>query len=154
MIVYACPAILDWSVLQYVLAVLIAGDLVGGVAVNATSSAKRWYHRKEQGFRQHLTFVAIHIHPFIVGLLFRPMDWVFAMVFYVYLIVATVVILLLPLYVQRPVGLLLFIGAILIGLYGFSPTPGLEWFVPVFFLKLLVTHTLREEPYRSTDAIA
>ncbi|MHA1379184.1 MAG: hypothetical protein ACTSRG_12450 [Candidatus Helarchaeota archaeon] len=33
-------------------------------------------------------------------------------------------------------------------LYIFTPTIGLEWFVPVFFCKLLIAHILREEPYR------
>lgn len=70
------------------------------------------------------------------------------MVFYIYLIVATLVILRLLLYVQHPVALLLFIGAVLIVVYGFSPTPGLEWSVPVSSLKLLVAHALQEEPYR------
>ena len=70
------------------------------------------------------------------------------MVFYIYLIVAILVILRLLLYVQHTVSLLLFIGAVLIVVYDFSPTPGLEWSVLVSSLKMLVAHSLQEEPYR------
>lgn len=37
--------------------------------------------------------------------------------------------------------------AIVMGLCVFAPTPGLEWFIPLLFLKLLISHLLREEPY-------
>jgi hypothetical protein len=29
-----------------------------------------------------------------------------------------------------------------------TPTPGLEWVVPFLFLKLLLSHLLKEAPYR------
>lgn len=31
--------------------------------------------------------------------------------------------------------------------YLFVPTPGLEWFLPLFFLKLLASHLLNETAY-------
>jgi len=30
----------------------------------------------------------------------------------------------------------------------FAAPQGLEWFLPLFYLKLLISHVLREEPYR------
>ena len=80
--------------------------------------------------------------------LFRSMDWLYFGVFYACLLGAGLVILAVPLYLQRPTAFLLYVGVVLIALYGFSPTPGFEWFVPVFFMKLLVSHLLKEAPYQ------
>src|SRR5574337_1540630 len=53
-----------WSAIQYVLCALLAFDIAGGIITNATSSAKRWYHRAGQGFRQHFRTVLLHLaHP-------------------------------------------------------------------------------------------
>ncbi|NEP44590.1 MAG: hypothetical protein F6K35_37415, partial [Okeania sp. SIO2H7] len=46
-----------WNFWQMLIAAILAFDLLGGVITNATSSAKRWYHRTGQGFGQHLGFV-------------------------------------------------------------------------------------------------
>lgn len=51
----------NWSVVQYVIIALLAGDMVGGVVTNATSAAKRWFFREGEGFWEHITFVAIHL---------------------------------------------------------------------------------------------
>lgn len=53
----------------------------------------------------------------------------------------------MPLYLQRAVARLLFVGALLLNIYGLPPTAGLEWFVPVFFLKLIVSYLPKEAPY-------
>ncbi|WP_462323105.1 hypothetical protein [Halochromatium sp.] len=46
---YAALSGEDWSWFQYLLCAVLAFDMVGGVVTNATSSAKRWYHRDGQG---------------------------------------------------------------------------------------------------------
>ncbi|MBU0493985.1 MAG: hypothetical protein KKA73_30165 [Chloroflexi bacterium] len=146
---YAIAANLGWDPLQLVVAGLLALDLAGGVVTNATSTAKRWYHREGQGFAQHLGFVAIHaVQILLVAWLFRGLDWAFFLAMYGYLLAAAIVVLRVPLYLQRPVAVLLYAGALLLNAYAFPPTPGLEWFAPVFFLKLLVSHLLKEAPYR------
>ncbi len=150
--VYAIASSLDWSSWQLILAAIMAFDMTGGIVTNATATAKRWYHRPGQGFRQHFTFTAIHIlYLLLIAWLFRQGDWPFALVTSVYLLVATAIILQVPLYLQRPVAFLLYAIALLINLYAFSPTPGLEWFLPFFYLKLLVSHLVREEPYRPSS---
>ncbi len=59
-----------------------------------------------------------------------------------YLLGAATVIVFSPRRLQRPVALGLF-GVVLLGdRYWLTPTPGLEWFLPFFFLKLLVSHLL------------
>ncbi len=149
LLLYARAAELNWTPLQLGLAALLALDMAGGITTNATSAAKRWYHRAGQGFRQHVGFVALHlVHIFLVAWLFRALDWTFFAVFAAYLLAATVLILKTSLYLQRPVAFGLFGIAILLNQYAFTATPGLEWFVPLLFFKLLVSHLLREEPYR------
>ena len=148
MLVYALTSSPQWSIIQIGVAVLLAFDIAGGVVTNATSSAKRWYHRAGQSARQQLQFVALHvIHLVIVAWLFRSGDWLFAIVFSIYLLLSAIVITRTPLYLQRPLALGLTCVAIVMGLVVFAPTPGLEWFIPLLFLKLLVSHVLREEPY-------
>jgi hypothetical protein len=139
---------LPWNFWQYLVAVLLAVDLTGGVITNATSAAKRWYHRAGQRWQQHLGFVAVHAAQlFLVAWLFRGMDWPYFLAFYGYLMAASLIIVAVPLYLQRPVALLLVVGAVLLEDYVFPAAPGMEWFVAVFFLKLLVSHLLKEAPY-------
>jgi len=146
---YALLAHLDWTAIQYVIATLLAIDIAGGVVTNATPAAKRWYHRAGQGFTAHFMFIAVHlVYIFLVAWLFRSMDWLFMVTWSACLLGATTIILKTPLYLQRSIALGLFAISIPINSYVFSPTRGLEWFIPVLFLKLLVSHLLREEPYQ------
>lgn len=147
---YALTLPAQWTPLQLGLISLLALDLVGGVLTNATSTAKRWYHRPGQGWRQHLAFVSLHlIHVLLVGVLFRGGDWGFWLGTSGYLLGASILILRSPLYLQRPVALGLYGLSLLGDRYVVAPTPGLEWFVPFFFLKLLVSHLLPETTYSS-----
>lgn len=143
---YALTLPIQWSGVQLALIALLGLDLVGGVLTNATVSAKRWYHRPGQGWQQHLSFVALHVvHVFLVAWLFRGGDWIFFGAVAGYLLGAATAIVFSPHQLQRPLALGLF-GVTLLGdCYWFSPTPGLEWFIPFFFLKVLVSHLLPEE---------
>jgi len=141
---YAQYVRLGWSTLQMVAAGLVALDLTGGVVTNATVTASRWYHRPGQGWKQHMGFIAVHaLHIALVAWLFRGGDWLYFAVYYTYLLVASLVITRVQPDLQRPVALLLLVGVLLVNLYALLPTPGLEWFVPVFFLKLLVSHLVK-----------
>jgi len=152
MLAYALLQPLGWNGWQVAVAVLLAFDLTGGVVTNATSSAKRWYHRPGQELRQHLTFIAVHgIHLGLVGWLFRAGDWAWALAWFAFLMAASTLILAMPLYLQRPLAFTLFAIGLLLWLYADSLIPGLEWFIPVFLLKLLLSHLLREEPYRPAN---
>ncbi len=147
--IYAHTLAVDWTYLQLGLISLLGFDLAGGVLTNATSSAKRWFHREGQTWQHHLIFVSIHIfHIFLVALLFRDADWGFLAIASSYLIGASILILRTPLYLQRPVAFGLYGLALLGNSYLFAPTVGLEWFLPLFFLKILISHLLKETPYR------
>jgi hypothetical protein len=145
---YAWREHLNWDLLQYAVAVILAFDIVGGIATNATSSAKRWYHRPGRGFAQHFSFAALHvIYIFLVAWLFSS-DWLkFSSIHSVFLIVSAILILTTSPYLRRSVALLLLSGGILLSLYVVSPPSGMEWFPPFLYTKLLVSHLIREEPY-------
>jgi hypothetical protein len=141
MLIYAVTALPNWNAVQVSVATLLAFDLTGGVVTNATVSAQRWYHRAGQGFKQHFAFVAAHMaHVFIVAALFRAGEWRYALIWSGLLLIATTIVLIAPKYLRRAIALLAVCAALAISLYAFSPTPGLEWFMPVLFLKLLGSH--------------
>lgn len=138
-----------WSAIQYVLCALLAFDIAGGIITNATSSAKRWYHRAGQGFRQHFRTVLLHLaHPALVAWLFLAFDVPWFLAAAGYLLLASVVVLRVPPYVQRPIAMIAFAVGLLIAMYGLHQPAGLAWFLPLFYLKLLVSHLVKEEPYR------
>jgi len=148
--IYAIVNKLGWNTTQMVVGSIIALDMVGGVVTNATSAAKRYWHRKEVGFEFHFIFILLHaVQLFLVTYFFRSMDWSFFAVSYIYLIIGALVILKSPLYLQRPVAMIAYLGGLVVNFYVLSPAPrGMEWFLPVFFLKLFICHLVREEPYR------
>lgn len=139
----------DWSGWQYVIIALLAVDMLGGVITNATSAAKRWFFREGEGFKQHMTFVALHLLQITVfSAAFKDFDVLWVAGVYAFLLVASVVILKTSLYMQRPVAGTLYVVALLLSFYVFDATEHLEWFLPVLFFKILVSHLLREEPYQ------
>jgi hypothetical protein len=147
MLLVATPRELGWLPRQWIVAAILAADLAGGVVANATGAAKRWYHRPGQRFAQHMSFVAIHlVHPFLVAWLFRGLDWTWFGAACGYLLLGALIILRAPAHLQRAVSLLVYMGALLLALVVLTPTPGLIWFLPVFYLKLQVSHLPQELP--------
>ncbi|WP_394246803.1 hypothetical protein [Vibrio profundi] len=149
MLFYAWSTPLSWTLTQYVVAALLTIDMLGGVITNATSSAKRWFHREGEGFKQHMSFIGTHfIQLGLFSWAFLDLNWGWIALAGGYVMLASCLILLTPLYLQRPVALILYSVSILLSLYVLETVPGLEWFLPIFYLKLLVSHILKEEPYR------
>lgn len=139
---------LNWSTWQWLIFLLFAFDLSGGIVTNATATAKRWYHRAGQRFMDHFGFVAIHgLHLALVAWLFRDGDWLYFAVYYGWLLAGTAVLLRTPLYLKRPLAMLLYSITLLLNTNFIQPTAGLAWLIPFFFLKLLVAHLLPEAPF-------
>jgi len=140
---------MDWTWWQLLLAWILVVDMVGGVITNATNAGKRWYHRPGQGFRQHLGFVLLHaFQPAVIVLAFDWGNLTFFIGSFGYLLGATLCLLTTPLYLQRPLaGLLVVIGCFL-GLYVLPVPIGFEWFVPVYCVKVLSSHLVKEAPFR------
>jgi hypothetical protein len=139
----------SWSALQVIVAAVLAMDVVGGIITNATGAGKRWYHRSGQGARQHLGFVLLHIvQPLIVFFVFDSVGWSFVAGGFGFLLLSAVIVLVTPLYLQRPMAGALIAVGITLSLYLFPAPTGMEWFLPLYYVKLLSSHLLREEPYR------
>lgn len=133
------------SNVQYILFVILAIDLPGGVLTNSTQACKRWYHRPGQSARQHLTFAAMHVlHILLVAIFFRAGHFSFFVLASMLLMASAVVIVNTPLYLKNVVAMLVLMIAIFTDLYVLKPTPALEWFVPLLFLKICVEHLVPE----------
>ncbi|MCU0497622.1 MAG: hypothetical protein MUF87_09755 [Anaerolineae bacterium] len=145
MIIIGMRAEVTWNALQWIVALILAADLVGGAVVNATEAAKRQYHGPEARPRDHLLFNAGHaIHLTLLAVVFG-VDASVLLIFYLYLWLATAMIVWSPHYLQRPIAFLLLVIAILIQqALSFFPIAW-AWLIPVLYLKLLVGHLLNGE---------
>ncbi|NDV18409.1 hypothetical protein GO013_03120 [Pseudodesulfovibrio sp. JC047] len=146
---------LDWSLTQLVVASVLALDMVGGVVTNALGSMKRFLHTEERVARSWLEklvgsrvlFPFIHFQIFIVPLCFA-VTWWYATFWYGCMMLSILFIHRLPLYLRRPVSFLIIVFSIMIGPEICAPPVGMDWFAPIYMLKLVVSHGVREEPYR------
>ena len=143
----AIPFALAGSSLVMVVAALLGFDVIGGAVANATNTTKAWYHRPGIGFSQHLNFLAPHlIHIFLVAWLFRaqPFDVGYMLIIGSTLLFSGLIVILSPKSLKRPIAAGLYLVAVATALYVTGLTPGLEWFVPALFLKLLIGHLVPE----------
>jgi hypothetical protein len=87
-----------------------------------------------------LAFSVLHVHPFLVAALYRDRDWGFALGNYGYLLAATTVTAPTAPSMRRMVAVLLCCVGVWLNRTVWHPTPGMGWFAPTLFLKLLVSH--------------
>jgi hypothetical protein len=139
----------NWSMAQQIVAFLITLDIAGGIISNSTSTAKRWFHREGQGFKDHMGFILLHfVQISLVNIFFMEFNLIWIASIGGYMVFTCALVLKTILYLQRTVALMLFSVSVLLSMYIFKLPVHLEWFVPLLYLKLLVSHILREEPYR------
>ncbi|AHC14075.1 hypothetical protein [Salinispira pacifica] len=129
--------------------IFLAFDIGGGVITNATSTAKRWFHRQDRSAWSHMAFQMAHLlHIAVVSFLYGDARWTLLLILSGALIAGSGIVLLTPLYLKRPAAFGLY-GAMVVLLPRLAEVPaGLEWFIPLFYLKLILGHLLPEEPYR------
>ncbi len=97
-------------------------------------------------------FPAIHFQLFAIPLCF-DIAWSYAFFWYGMMMVSIVIVHFTPpLYLQRPIALLIVMLSIILAQLIASPPVGLEWIAPIFMIKLVLSHGVREEPYRRTLA--
>lgn len=131
------------SIWLIALGAVIALDVIGGAVCFATETTKRWYHRPGATIGQHASFTCLHLaHIGVVAWAFRGegFDATYAVAVSAGLVIAMCAVLAAPRRLKLPVAVafsLLAIGLVL-GVLG--ATPGLEWFVPALFVKLLMGH--------------
>lgn len=138
-------ASLGMSWIQILVGAVIAFDVIGGAVCNMTDTTKRWYHRSGRTATDHLAFIGLHLlHIALVAWIFRDpgFDWQFMLVIGGWLLISAITVLSLPDLLKRPGAVTLYLIAFAAALYAVGPTPGLEWFVPVLFVKLLLGHAV------------
>jgi len=146
---------LNWSIFQYAVAGFLALDMVGGVLTNSLGSMKRFLHTDKALSLNWLgklvgskfLFPLVHFQIFIVPLCF-DVNWDYSLFWYVFMIASIVVLHQLPQYIHRPVALLVVMLSIILCQEVFVGPVGLEWLAPIYILKLVLSHGVREEPYR------
>jgi len=149
----------NWSIWQYLLASFIAFDVVGGAVANSLNSCKQFYRSSPRAnepiylrlVKNKLFFAAIHIHPLVIGSCFGSIDLLSGLFWYVALLVSVLITMKAPLYLSRPIAISFVAIAIILNYYAIEPIVGFEWFIPLLFLKIVLGHTVKEEPYRSTN---
>lgn len=146
---------LHWDWWQWTIALAIAADISAGAVANALNSCKRFYHSPLQPGEERLRlaknpifFCALHVYPFIVWLAFDRSNWLFAVVWYTLLMLSNWLIGVIPLYLRRPAAVAMVVVVVLLNAYFISPITGFEWLVPLLFIKIILGHAVREEPYR------
>lgn len=141
--------LLGYSLSPILVGAFLGFDILGGAVCNATDTTKRWYHRPEATWVQHMAFIFPHLaHIALVSWLFRDsvgFDWNYFGVVGTYLIFAAAIVLAVPHSLKRPTAAGLYLTAIAIGLYRVGLTMGIEWFIPALFLKLLIGHLVPEQ---------
>lgn len=139
----------ELSIWHWIFVVVLALDIGGGIVTNATSAAKRWYHRAGHGHGKHFMFVCAHLlHLGLAAWLFAPNPMFFFAVSAAALLVGTLVILLVPLYLQRPTAFGVGALFILLSYWSAMALPHLEWLLPLLALKLLLGHLVKEAPFQ------
>lgn len=144
----------DVAAWQIAVAAILAVDIAGGIVTNATSAAKRWYHRPAEGLRSHLGFVALHATQIgIVAAIFTDEPVAYFAATYGLLLATSYVVLSVPLYLQRSIALLLAAAAVPVSELVAADVvdAGMAWFTPLLFLKILVSHLTTEVPFRPVD---
>ena len=134
----------EWTTLQYAVAALVALDLGGGVVANATQSAKLWFHRDERSTLRRFAFVTGHVHPFVLSVVFAPIDALYGGVVYACVVAVGAFILWTPNSLKRPVAFTGVTALVVLDQLYFTLPDALGWFIPVFSLKLLVGHLVPE----------
>jgi hypothetical protein len=81
-------------------------------------------------------FVAAHIvHLLAAATVFDAYGTKFVVVASAFMLAATAVLAVTPLHLRRPAGSGISAAAVLLSLYAFVHPPGMEWFLPLFYLN-------------------
>lgn len=139
-IAYGLVQNLGWDLFQIAVVVVFGLDIAGGIIANSTVPGSRWWHRPEQTDWSHVRFVALHVHPFVVAATFPEWTWMEAAIGYAFLVLAMGFVLGASRRLKRPVAIGVFAAGIGVALYAVTPPVGLEWFLPLLYLKLIPGH--------------
>lgn len=131
---------------RLVMVAAIAFDIIGGAVITCTEAGKRHWNPPSKPKRAEFWFVASHVaHVAAVAGLFRGIDAPWFVATAGMLLASAGVIIAAPATLRRPTAVALLTVAVLLD-SRLGATLGMEWFVPVFFLKLFVGYLVREAP--------
>lgn len=144
---------------QWVILAFFAYDIGGGAAANMLNSCKRFYHtpakpgegRVLRAVKSVPVFTALHIHPILAAALLGG-SAINGLIWYVLLQLAVWLTLATPLYLRRALATLLTVLAFIAATDLLPLGTGLEWFIPCLFVKMVMGHAVREEPYAPAQA--
>lgn len=144
-----------WAWWHHLLSAVILLDVAGGAVANTLGTAKRLYFgplRQPASTRTRLLhntvgFTALHLHPIVIAALYPGGQFWWGVLWYLVALGGVGAVGVSPLYLARPMAMLVFTGAMLLQSIITAPA-GWGWFVPVFLAKLVLAHAVREEPYR------
>lgn len=131
---------LGWTPIQLGIVGLVALDLGGGVVAYTTRPGSRWWHRPGRDRWDRFRLVAVYLSPFVVAAVIPGFGWVDAAIAYGYLLASAGIVLAAPERIRRPLAMAAYAVGLLIALYVVTPPRGLEWFVPLLYLKLVIGH--------------
>ena len=123
-------------------------DLVGGAVCNMTQTTKAWYHREDQTFWNHFSFIAVHIaHVALFAACFRgaDFDWSFFLLTSSLLLGSALLTLRTPQTFRLPMSVLC-LSVSLFAVDVLPPSTLFDWFVPLMYIKLLVGHAVGPTP--------
>jgi hypothetical protein len=155
---FAWPG-LGWAWWQWLLALVFAADIAGGVVSNALNAQKRAMHApvrpSDSGLlraikRWPVLFPLVHIHPFVIAAAYGGdlvWVWVWAAVWYLVPVATVAALGRLPLYLHRPVAFTVWALSLAVAVSVLLAPAGWGWFAPMFVAKLVCAHAVREEPY-------
>ena len=149
----------SWQWWQWLVIGALTVDIVGGPAANALGSSKLLYHRPlpltatpmQRLVHHPVAFTAGHVQPFVAALVLPGQPWRWAFGVYAMALLGVVLVHAAPLYLARPVAF----AAATIGVivHGALDVPiGMEWFGPLLLVKLVLAHSVPEQPYRPDGA--
>jgi hypothetical protein len=131
---------LELSFWQWGLLLLLAFDIVGGIAANATPAATRQFHSGPQKYGP-LLFATAHIQPFLVAGLLPNFSWSAAAGLYVSAVVCVLVVTESRGDLKRAVSLAL-CGCAVGAHFLIWHSPGWEWLAPALLIKLVASHSV------------
>jgi hypothetical protein len=135
-----------WQWWTWIVILVLASDLGGGLVANALPATQRWYHRPGGSARDHLGFAAMHIHAFVLAWLApSALPWRAAIGLYCWMMASCLVVLLAPFPLRKAVAFALTaLGTVFFGIRVPIASP-LGWVAIVLLLKIVAGHMIGPE---------
>jgi len=135
---------LGWNMLQILVSSIFAFDIFGGVIVNSTTSGREYWHNADKTTFKQLSFLCLHLHPFVVAFIWPEYLFIEAFLLYLLVVLCSLTVMVTPKGLQRPVSLGLASMAIGLAIVFLQMPIGLMWLPPLYLIKLIAAHSVSE----------